>query len=225
MPNPVPSFLSKFSTDSKFSIPLPFLWSVVIVDTGSLLSQITGALNKISYTDWRVKGANEWVDFFNYNTLVAQEVTIPQESLEAVVMGPESNRGAFMPGYGVAQRSDFLSRSININFLETQSDIESLVFRPWIVALSVDGLLGGGLRSDIIVTQYDRAMNRRKEYRFQGAFPTNTEGNNLTYQDNEFIVKTVTFGYRKYDVVTEFSQGPSSAPGALDLPGIPSNLA
>ncbi len=44
-----------------------------------------------------------------------------------------------MPGYGITERSDFLSRNISINFIETGVDIEAHLFRPWIIALGTTG--------------------------------------------------------------------------------------
>jgi len=100
----------------------------------------------------------------------------------------------------VTQRTDFLSRNISINFLETSRDIETELFRPWIIALGVDGLLNQKLKCTITVKQYTRDGNIRKTYKFTGVYPTNTEGYNLTYGDQDFLIKTVTFGYTNYTV-------------------------
>lgn len=197
MPNFVPSFLTKFSTDRNFALPLSFLWTVTI--DGSVVSEIESALSKIDYK-WNVEGANSWIDNATNNILVAQEVTIPSESYETVILGPDSNRGAYMPGYGVTQRTDFLSRNLTINFIETNKDIESLLFRPWIVAISVNGMIGGKLKANATINQYDRSGRIRKTYNFTNIFPTNTEGSNLTYGSDDFSVKTVTFGYTRYDI-------------------------
>lgn len=213
MPNLVKGFLDKFSSDPKFSIPLPFVWTVTI--SRNIVGNIQSALNKINYS-WDVRGIDNWID--NGNILVAQEVTIPQESYEAVILGPDSNRGGYMPSYGVTQRTDFLSRNLTINFIETQYDIESLLFRPWIVAIGVDGMIGGRLRADAEIVQYDRSGNPRKKYKFTNIFPTNTEGNILNYSSDDFTVKTVTFGYTRYDVT-------GIVPGANDLITVGANLA
>ena len=131
--------------------------------------------------------------------MVAQEVTIPTESIEVTSLGQE-NRGGFMPGYGVTQRTEFISRNVVINFIETESDIETELFRPWIIALGVEGLRTSRLKCNINVKQYTRDGIVRKHYTFIDAFPTNSEGYALTYGDNEFLIKSVTFGYTNYNV-------------------------
>jgi hypothetical protein len=190
-------FLSKFSTDRNFSLPLPFLWTVTI-DDDNLPSAITAAVGKINQ-NWKVTSSSAWTDKLSDNILVAQEIQVPSESVEMTSLGQE-NRGGFMPGYGVTQRTDFLSRNVTINFLETQKDIETELFRPWIIALSVDGLLNQNLKSIITMKQYARDGKVRKTYKFTGVYPTNTEGYTLNYGDQELSVKTVTFGYTNYSV-------------------------
>lgn len=190
------SFLDRFSTDRRFSIPYSFLWTVTINDN-ELPDRITSALSKINQS-WKVSSSIDWTDTANDNILVAQEVTIPTESIEISSLGQE-NRGGFMPGYGVTQRTEFISRNVVINFLETESDIETELFRPWIIALGVDGLSqSSGLKCNIDVKQYTRDGIMRKHYMFEDAFPTNSEGYTLTYSGDEFLIKSVTFGYTNY---------------------------
>jgi len=200
----VTTFLSKFASEAKYSIPLPFLWTVTISDD-NLGDNIDSALGKIGQR-WNTRESSKsWSDVANNNILVAQDIVIPGESYESVVMGPTSNRGAFMPGYGASQRTDFLSRNLSINFLETNMDIETEFFRPWVVAISIDGLIGGKLKARAInLTQYDRKMNKRKEYIFYNVFPTNCEPVTLNYSKDEPIIKSITFGYTKYDVLARF---------------------
>ena len=200
MSNIVPSFLTVFSTFDKFSIPLPFLWTVTVDEPQGLADNINSTLSKADYGAWVAKSPLDWTDTNNNNIFVAQDFTIPGEQIEAVSIGVDSSRGAFMPGQGISQRVDFLQRNVSINFLETNADIETMLFRPWIIALGIDGLLGGKLRSTITLTQYDRKMKMRKEYTFYGAFPTNAEGVTLNYTGDEFSVKTITFGYTNYKV-------------------------
>lgn len=196
----VPSFLTVFSTFDKFSIPLPFLWTVTIDDSQGLIGNINSALSKADYGSWNAQSPLGWIDSANNNIYVAQDFTIPSEQVEATSIGVDASRGAYMPGQGISQRVDFLQRNVTINFLETTADIETMLFRPWIIALGIDGLIGGKLRSTITLTQYDRKMKMRKEYTFYGAFPTNAEGTTLNYTGDEFVVKTITFGYTNYKV-------------------------
>jgi hypothetical protein len=196
----VPSFLNKFANDSKYFLPLPFQWTVSFTDSG-VSSAISRALSKINL-NWTISDTLKWTDTDTNNILVAQEVTLPQESFEATTIGQE-NRGGFMPGYGVVQRTDFLQRGLTINFIETDRDIESELFRPWIIALGIDGLLNHSLKArNVNITQYGKDMSTRKQYVFDDVFPTTCEGFNLTYGDQEFIVKSVTFGFKNYKVIT-----------------------
>lgn len=189
------NFLDKFSTDRNFSIPFPFLWTVTI-DDNNLPSYISSAINKINQR-WSVSNISNWTDKLADNVFVAQELQIPSESIEVTSLSQE-NRGGFMPGFGITQRTDFISRNVTINFLETEKDIETELFRPWIIALGVDGLLNQNLKSTITAKQYTRDGKVRKTYKFTGVFPTNSEGYSLTYGDQDFLVKTVTFGYTNY---------------------------
>lgn len=200
MAGPVPTFLTNFAIFRDYSIPLPFLWTVTITNGAQLAAQIRATLTSINH-NWSVKDAREWTEVSTNNILVAQEVSTPTETAEMAIMGPESNRGGYMPGYGVNQRTDFLQRSLTINFIETNTDIETEFFRPWIVAIGTDGLIGGRFKAEINLTQYDRQMKIRKQYKFTGAFPTSTEGSTLNYSNDDFIVKSVTFGYTKYDII------------------------
>ena len=108
-----------------------------------------------------------------------------------------------MPGYAATKRSDFLSRNVTINFLETNVDIESQLFRPWSIALSVEGLINTSLKTTINVYQYDNKRKVRKEYIFYNAFPTNCETTVINYTDDPIKTKTVTFAYSKYEVKTD----------------------
>ncbi len=189
----VNSFLQAFSKDSKFFLPLPFLWKVSIQGVSS--GAINAVLNKAGES-WGVKTVP---DSFTRdgNILVAQEVSIPSETFEVSTFG-QNNRGGFLPGYGVTQRTDFLNRGITINFLETDEDLEHGFFRPWTIAIGIDGLINQSLKGDITVRQYAQDGSFRKGYIFNQAFPTNCEGYTLNYGESEFKAKTVTFACRNY---------------------------
>lgn len=198
MASPIPSFLSKFSTDRKFAIPLPFQWTISIEDAG-IAGAIKASLAKIDLGSWVVSESTTWTD---ENILVAQEVTLPGEMYDHAVMGHESS-GPFMPGYGVIKRADFTSRNVVVNFLETERDIATELFRPWIIALSVDGLINSKLKAKAMdVVQYSRDMKIRKRYKFTNIFPVNCEGHTLTYGDGEFTITSVSFGFTKYEVTS-----------------------
>ena len=193
MANEANVFLQAFSTDPNFFISHPFLWKV------SIDTDVSGAINSA------LSKANEsWSASVSPNTLtrngtllVARQMNIPQEASEFTPIGVE-NRGGFLPGYGLVQRTDFLSRSFTLNVLETGDDIEHGFFRPWLIALGIDGLTNFGLKSNITVTQYNNDGSKRKGYVFEDAFPTAVEGYNLTYEDGDFIEKSITFACKNY---------------------------
>lgn len=202
MSSPVRTFLSKFSNDKKFLIPISSLWTVTFADT-NVVGEINKALQKVStYSGWRASPSSTWLDSSLGNILVAQDVTLPQDSFEAVEIGVTGSYANYIPGYGINKRTSFLSRNVTVNFMETRFDIESGLFRPWVIALSIDGLMNQGLKAtNMKVTQYDEKLSPRKIYTFYDVFPTNTEGGTtLNYADDQIISKTVTFAYRDYKV-------------------------
>jgi hypothetical protein len=191
------SFLDAFSEDPNFFVSHPFLWKV------SIDKNVSGAINAAiskagrgSNNDWK---ANVHPSNLTKNgsLLVARQMTIPQESSEFTPIGVE-NRGGFLPGYGLVQRTDFLSRSFSLNVLETGDDLEHGFFRPWLIALGIDGLTNFGLKSDITVTQYNNDGSKRKGYVFENSFPTAVEGYSLNYNTEDFIEKSVTFACKNY---------------------------
>jgi hypothetical protein len=165
-----------------------------------------------------------WTD--KGNILVAQEIGLPGESFEVAPFSIGNSSGAYMPSFAANKRSDFLSRNVTINFLETNVDIESQLFRPWAIALSVDGLINKDLKTTIDVCQYDNKRRVRKRYKFYGVFPTNCETSVVNYTDDTIKSKTVTFAYSKYEILTETSEDAAiETPGALDLGGRIGNIA
>lgn len=193
MANEANVFLQAFSTDPNFFVSHPFLWKV------SLDTNVSGAINSAlskANESWSASVSPDTLTR-NGTLLVARQMNIPQESSEFTPIGVE-NRGGFLPGYGLVQRTDFLSRSFTLNVLETGDDIEHGFFRPWLIALGIDGLTNFSLKSNITVTQYNNDGSRRKGYVFEDAFPTAVEGYNLTYEDGDFIEKSITFACKNY---------------------------
>ena len=188
------TFLNAFSENPNFFVSHPFLWKVSL-DAGNVMGAINSALQKANET-WTA--TVESADFTRNGTLlVARQMTIPQESSEFSPIGVD-NRGGFLPGYGLTQRTDFLSRSFSLNVLETGADIEHQFFRPWLIALGIDGLTNFKLKCDITVNQYNSDGTKRKGYVFEQAFPTAVEGYTLSYNDGDFMEKSVTFACKNY---------------------------
>jgi hypothetical protein len=193
-------FLAGFSGESKFCLSLPFFWSVVL--DGPTRGNINNVLESAGES-WRAN--NDPANMAkNGNLLVAQEVTLPSESSTFLQQSMGTSTGGFLPTYAMDTRSDFLSRSFNINFIETKNDIEHDYFRPWMIALGIQGLIAKGqpLKATVTVQQYTNDGKLRKGYKFDKVFPTNIEGYTLNYENSEFTVKTVTFACYNYSQIS-----------------------
>ena len=190
-------FLNLFSTDERYFLSLPVLWSVTI--DGVTENAINGVLEDAG-ENWSAT-INPGNMTRNNNIMVAQEVVLPQETSSFQAMESGSAMGGFLPGYGLNSRSNFLDRSFSINFLETKHDLEHNFFRPWAIAVGIKGLIASvpTLKSTISVQQYDNKGNPRKGFKFKNAFPTAVEGFTLNYENTEFTVKSVTFACQNYD--------------------------
>ena len=193
----IPDFLASFSSDRRFFLNLPVLWSVTIdgVGEGNINSVLAQGGEK-----WRAKTSPISMTKGG-NILVAQEVTLPNESSDFSAMESGSGMGGFLPGYGLNARSNFLNRSFSINFLETEMDIEHNFFRPWMIAIGLKGLIeqGTNLKGSIQVKQYSNSGNFIKGFRFRKAFPTAVEGFTLNYDSTDFKIKSVTFACENYE--------------------------
>ena len=202
--DPTADFLDGYSRERQYFLSLPFLWKIEFIYNGNpnLWLNIDEALEKAGER-WRVQSVP---DAFtkNGNVLVAREIGVPNENTQFLAPGADINKGGYLPGYGVNQRTNFLERNLTVNFFETNGDIEHTFFRPWMIAVGIDGLIGRGLgRSllcdSVILRQYDNLGRVRKGYQFDEVFPTNVEGYTLNYDGgSEFTEKTVTFAFKNY---------------------------
>lgn len=197
MSNNINEFLGAFSGDQRFFLHLPVLWSVTIdgVSEGSINSVLSEAGEK-----WQAKTSPNAMTKSG-NILVAQSVTLPNESSGFVAMESGSTMGGFLPGYGLNARSNFLDRGFSVNFLETQLDIEHNFFRPWMIALGTKGLIeeGVSLKGNMEVRQYTNSGRFIKGFKFRKVFPTAVEGFTLDYDNTDFKIKSVTFGCENYE--------------------------
>ncbi len=187
-------FLQAFSGDPRFCLSIPVLWSVNI-DGVSI-----GAINEVlsdAQESWRAKLTPNSMTV-NSHILPAQEVTIPTESSSFQAMNTGSGTGGYLPGYGLDQRSNFLDRSFTVNFLETRQDLEHEFFRPWMIAIGINGLVGSQLKANLEVKQYTNGGAFRKGYKFKKVFPTAVEGFTLNFDNTDFIIKSVTFACENY---------------------------
>jgi hypothetical protein len=187
-------FLLAFSGESKYCLSIPVLWTVNF--DGVSKSSINAVLSD-AQESWRA--TVEPKDFTKGTSLLpAQEVTIPVESSSFQAMNTGNGTGGYLPGYALDQRSNFLDRSFTVNFLETKQDLEHEFFRPWMIAIGINGLVGSSLKANVEVRQYTNGGAFRKGYKFKKVFPTAVEGFSLNYNDTEFIIKSVTFACENY---------------------------
>jgi hypothetical protein len=192
-------FFSAFSEDRKYFLNLPVFWTVTIdgVSTGAINSVLGSAAQS-----WQAS-----VDPSSYTKsggiLVAQEVTLPNETSTFDAFSSGSNTGGFLPGYGLTSRSSFLDRGLTVNFLETEIDIEHNFFRPWAIAIGIKGLIerGENLKANMQVRQYNNSGNFIKGFKFTKVFPTAIEGYNLNYESTDYKIKSVTFGCQEYEPI------------------------
>ena len=192
-------FFSAFANDQKFFLNLPVLWSVTIdgVSQGSINSVLNYAGEK-----WQAKTSAESMTKGG-NILVAQSVTLPNETSGFTAMRSGDSMGGFLPGYGLGSRSDFLERSFSVNFLETEMDIDHNFFRPWMIAVGIKGLVeeGVSLKGNMEVRQYANSGRFIKGFKFKKVFPTAVEGYTLDYDSTDFKIKSVTFACENYQQI------------------------
>jgi hypothetical protein len=216
----IKDFLTSVTTDSKFFLNLPVFWTVTIdgVQEVSINSVLENAGEK-----WRTNTAPILMTK-NGNILVAQEVTLPQESSIFTPMEIGPSMGGYLPGYGMNNRSNFLDRQISINFLETQTDIEHNFFRPWMIAVGIKGLISYGvsLKATIEVKQFSNNGEFIKGFRFKKVFPTSVESYKLNYENTDIPIKSVSFGFQNYEQLVGNDKPPIISPPPPSLPILPS---
>ena len=204
---PVYDFLDAYSKDKRFFLSLPALWKVNFQYSDpspgrikQLPEAITRALGDAD-EKWRVeKGPEQFTK--HGSILAATEVTVPQENAMIIAPGGEINKGNYLPAYGVERRMNFAERNLAINFLDTEEDLEHIFFRPWMIAIATHGLIERDLLCPTVeLRQYNNRMKLRKGYKFKDVFPTNVEGYNLNYTDDEFKAKSVTFAFKNYEQI------------------------
>lgn len=213
----IQKFYSNFSSNKDFALSLPVLWSVNFpkevkyTDINTVLTESNIKWSAMMDPSRMTKDGN---------LLVAQEVEIPSEKAEFSPIETSKTMGGFLPAYGMNKRVDFLSRTVKINFIETLLDIEHNYFRPWMIALAMQGLIehGPDLKCDIQVEQFSNVNNQTpfKGYVFKKAYPVAIEGFTLKYSDTDFRIKSVTFSYYDYEKL--------QARTGVELVGPPSSL-
>ena len=194
----------------KFYLSLPFLWKIEFQNAKSVVDAVDGALEK-ARERWRVRNTPE--EFMaNGNMMVAREVTVPGETTEFLEAGADINKGGFLPAFGVEKRQGFLARNLTLNILDTNEDLEHNFFRPWMIAIGIDGLINRRLLCpNVVLRQYNNKGEVRKGYNFVDVFPTNVEQYTIDYDNETFLEKSVTFAFKNYEPIAT-NQSPSDIP-------------
>lgn len=193
----IQEFFAAVSSDQKFFLNLPVLWTVTLdgISSGAINSVLSKAGEK-----WQAKE-----DISSYirggNILVAQEVGLPSEQSAFDAFSSGSSMGGFLPGLGLSNRDNFLNRGITVNFMETQKDIDQNFFRPWMIAVGIKGLIEEGtpLKGNMVVKQFSNSGQFIKGFKFKKIFPTAIEPYTLNYDNTDIKMRSVTFGCQNYE--------------------------
>ena len=212
-------FLSNFGIGGppKFYLSLPSLWKIEFENAASVKGQVDQALIKAGEA-WRVENTPEQF-VSNGNMLVAREVTVPGETTEFLEAGADINKGGFLPAFGVEKRQGFLTRTLGVNIFDTDDDLEHTFFRPWMIAIGIDGLINRGLLCpNVVLRQYNNKGEIRKGYIFKDVFPTNIEGYTIDYDNESFMEKSVTFAFKNYEPLRTSTPGVNNTTAERLLP-------
>jgi hypothetical protein len=190
-------FLNAFSREAKFCLSLPVFWSVSIdgVSIGSINSVLESAQEK-----WRATTSPEEMTR-NGNILVAQNVTLPGEGYSSSSSQIGADYGGFLPPNIMQARDNFGSRDVAVSFLETNVDLEHTFFRPWSIAVGINGFIESGppLKATMVVKQYDNKGKLRKGFKFTKVTPAKMESLSLDYDNTTYTTKSVTFRCQNYE--------------------------
>ena len=193
----IKDFLNAFSREAKFCLSLPVFWSVSIdgVSIGSINSVLQSAQEK-----WRATTSPEEMTRSG-NIIVAQNVTLPGEGYTNSVATFGQGMGGYIPANIMDARDNFASRDVAVSFLETNVDLEHTFFRPWSIAVGIQGFVESGpsLKGTMVVKQYDNKGNLRKGFKFTKVTPAKMESLSLDYDDSKYKTKSVTFRCQNYE--------------------------
>lgn len=133
----------------------------------------------------------------------AQTITLPSEEISMVSESAPAGSGGFLGGSLGGDRMSG-SRSINIDFLETNLDFLDGIIRPWIITASYNGLIEldprQSIKANLELVQYTRGENRpiRKVHTFENCVPYSMQSRTLDYEDQKIIRGTVGWVFNHY---------------------------
>ncbi len=167
------------------------------------------------------------VSDFESGFLLAQDVTMPQETTSVVGERPNPASGGLQP----IQTSDGISTDHNLEmtFLETNRDVFSFFFQPWVVACAHAGLIEDptepDIKCNIDIIQYTRSAEKyadklgesnkisgrseaqygiRKMHTFYDCTPTSVNADKFSYGEQSLsdITRSVGWNYAHYQLNT-----------------------
>jgi len=158
-----------------------------------------------------------------------QSMKLPLDSFGTKDADLDAGAGGFLTGVVGSDRAKNTSRSLTIDFLETNLDFVDLIIRPWMVTAAYRGLLARKykpFKANIDVVQYTRSIKQmsissekekaidgdsdkrtiRKHYQFFDCVPTNIPGNSLAYVAEEAKSLSVQWAYNRYMYENKFKK-------------------
>ena len=135
-----------------------------------------------------------------------QSIKLPVDSFAIKDADLDAGAGGFLTGVVGSDRAKNSTRSLTIDFLETNLDFIDLVIRPWMVTAAYRGLLArqyNNFKANIEIVQFTRSIESdkrliRKKYQFFDCVPTNIPGNPLSYTAEEVRTVSVQWSYNTY---------------------------
>ncbi|NBP04486.1 MAG: hypothetical protein EBU90_31260 [Proteobacteria bacterium] len=230
------NFLNYITSKWGRDIPLKNLWTVKFDNLAQISQNVSNILRNTESINSSSR-LNRWpVVNFAYDQsyldglYVAQSVVLPSDSF-AVSNSTNTNMNGLRAGYIGGERTPYTN--INIEFLETNTDIIDFLFRPWAIAAAHKGLIEDNdprtnIKTNIRVELYSRInrdLNRegastntwqhRKTYVIEGAVPASVEGDKLKYSNFDIsdLVKSVAFTFKNYYVQGDINL--STTPGQM----------
>ena len=233
MPNEIRKRL-RLHQDWTNDIPLKNIWGINFsARTGSgAMVNVGDAIEYYLdiYRPQTFKVDNDLIDRvsdFGSGFLLAQSVGMPDEQMEHNKVGINKSGGFQRPLVGGDRAS---SNEFDINFLETNRDVFSFFFQPWVVAASYAGLIEDDTEPDIKcnidIIQYTRTAVRyadklsesnkrrsdneqleygiRKMHTFYDCVPTVVNGDQFSYGEQTIsdITRGVNFKFAHYQLNT-----------------------
>ncbi len=233
MPNAIRKRL-RLHQDWTNDIPLKNIWGInfsartgsgAMVNVGNAIEYYLDMYRPNTYkVD---KDLFDRVSDFDSGFLLAQDVKMPNIMLAVNEIEAKQSGGmqAMLHGDRISE-----THKMTVSFLETNRDVFSFFIQPWLVACSYTGLIEDDnepdIKCNIDVIQYSRTAEKygdkigesnkrrrsndsveygiRKMHTFYDCVPTNVDGDNINYSDQDLtsITRTVGWSFAHYQLNT-----------------------